>query len=161
MLENKRIQKPREFWISTSYFRASTVYKNIYIFNFLYPDTAFECSELIKADNEECQLHSRQDQEPLHARRRRPFGARPVLVGLLLLILANRDAKDSLGSTLRVMNERKRVGHSLHTTNISHAVVRHSRNKERVKRVKQKFFYREGRRQKLNKWSGLLNGVTH
>jgi hypothetical protein len=31
MLENKRIQKPRQFWISTAYFRASTVsfFKNV------------------------------------------------------------------------------------------------------------------------------------
>ena len=26
MLENKRVQKPREFWIITAYFRASTVF---------------------------------------------------------------------------------------------------------------------------------------
>ena len=26
MLENKRVQKPREFWISIAYFRASTVH---------------------------------------------------------------------------------------------------------------------------------------
>ena len=26
MLENKRVQKPREFWISIAYFRASTVF---------------------------------------------------------------------------------------------------------------------------------------
>ena len=26
MLENKRVQKPREFWVSIAYFRASTVF---------------------------------------------------------------------------------------------------------------------------------------
>ena len=26
MLEKKRVQKPRDFWISIAYFRASTVY---------------------------------------------------------------------------------------------------------------------------------------
>ena len=31
MLENKRVQKPREFWISIAYFRASTVIAEIYI----------------------------------------------------------------------------------------------------------------------------------
>ena len=43
MLENKRIQKPREFWISTAYFRASTVFNNLfYIYPYLDEDEALK-----------------------------------------------------------------------------------------------------------------------
>ena len=47
MLENKRVQKPREFWISTAYFRASTVYrisvtKKLVKQNYSYPNYALE-----------------------------------------------------------------------------------------------------------------------
>ena len=41
MLENKRVQKPREFWISIAYFRASTVDKSVY-----FEPIFYQCSRV-------------------------------------------------------------------------------------------------------------------